>query len=283
MLEELRSEELRSLMLEALRKKASGSISELHMVMAEMALARRPQPASHTPNRPGVYMPFRGDESLTHEDRWRANDVFWDLMIEGVVRPGFNALNQDLPWYHLTEMGREAVKGLGASPHDPEGYLRQLKADVPELDAVIFTYLTECLHTFRIGCLLSAAVTLGCASEKALLLLVDSCTAALPAGPQREGFAKKTGGKMIAVQHEEFLKMFNGHFRALVKKGETGEHLDTAVDFLFTLFRDQRNDAGHPSGATIRREAVYAHITAFPFYLSEVYGLIRWFKARAVP
>src|SRR6516164_6023032 len=48
----------------------------------------------------------------------------------------------------------------------------------------VYIYLTESLHTFRIGSLLSSTITLGCASEKALLLLIDAYANALPQSKQ---------------------------------------------------------------------------------------------------
>jgi len=119
-----------------------------------------------------------------------------------------------LPFYHVTEYGKSAIANGPQSPYDPDGYLNRLKATIPNLDPVILTYLNESLHTFRIGCLLSSSVTLGCASEKAMLLLIDAYASALPSGATKDRFIKATEGKMIKTQYDEFLKMLDGHLRA---------------------------------------------------------------------
>lgn len=92
----------------------------------------------------------------------------------------------------MTDFGKERIKDA-RTPYDPDGYLNALRSDVPDVDDVIITYLTESLHTFRIGSLLSSTITLGCASEKALLLRIGAYGDALPKGrqekfPDRHGF-----------------------------------------------------------------------------------------------
>ena len=54
----------------------------------------------------------------------RACDIIWDFIIEGIVRPGpLDGSDQGLPHFHVTEYGREKIKGGPALPYDPDGYL----------------------------------------------------------------------------------------------------------------------------------------------------------------
>jgi len=59
---------------------------------------------------------------------------------------------------------------------------------------VILTYLEESLRTFRIGCLLSSTTTIGCASEKALILLFDAYGDALT-GSMQDKYRKEIEGR----------------------------------------------------------------------------------------
>ncbi len=278
---ELSREQLRAFTLEGLGREPKSQLGNLYNAVAQVIADHGMREHATGAGRPiNIYPASFGGSStpaLTGRDMERVQDIFWDLMIEGIVRPGMNVSNPNLPFYHVTEMGLKQVKEADKSPYDPDGYLKRLREKIPGLDPVIVTYLTESLHTFRIGCLLSSAITLGCASEKALLVLLQAYTDAL-ASPKKENFQKKTEGQMIRRQYDEFNKMLDGHLRALLP-GEIKENLDAAVTTIFNLFRTHRNEAGHPTGKVLAREEAYAHIMAFPFYARKVYELIGWLKA----
>lgn len=68
------------------------------------------------------------------------------------------------------------------------------------------TYLEESIKTYNINALLSSTITLGCASEKALLLLIESYKNAIQDDGKQKKFAQKTEGRMIKRQFDEFTK-----------------------------------------------------------------------------
>jgi hypothetical protein len=206
----------------------------------------------------------------------RVHSIFWDLLIEGIIRPGINdGVNLNLPHYHVTEWGQQVVAaGSEATPYDPDGYLSRLQTAITSIDPVVVTYLNESLHTLRIGCLLSSTIAVGCASEKAFLLLVDAYAAALPSGAQKK-FRDDTNGKMIKRQSETFQKRLNSHLKPLLP-GDLAEGIDIIFSSVFEMIRNQRNSAGHPTGKIEPRETVYATLTVFPEYLKKVYALIDW-------
>jgi hypothetical protein len=208
-------------------------------------------------------------------------DLMWDLMIEGIIRPGRDDSNLELPHYHLTDFGKHVIKHGPQSPYDPDGYLARLKQEVPLVDGVILTYLNESLHTLRIGCLLSSTVTLGCAAEKALLLLIATYADSLPA-PRQQKFRVKTEGQMIKRQFDEFRKHFEGDLRGRLPQ-ELLEGLDIELVGLFELIRQQRNDAGHPTGKMPKRESAYANLQLFLTYARKLYALIEWVKQNSLP
>lgn len=266
-------EGMRSLVVAVLARKDTWQIAELSESVAATAVERGlAESAGAWGSRPG-----RGPR-LSARDYARAQSVFWDLLIEGVVRPGLHdGMNNDLPFFHVTDYGKEAVKGGAASPYDPDGFLRRLAADVPALDPVILTYLTEALHTFRISCLLSSVIALGCASEKAFLLLVKSYGDALQGSAQAK-FRKDTEGRLIKRQFDEFQSRLGGHLRAKLP-GDVEADLDVTLSGVFTLFRNLRNEAGHPTGRSVEREQTYANLLVFPSYLKKTYQVIEWLDA----
>ena len=67
-------------------------------------------------------------------------------------------------------------------------------SDVPDLDPITRIYLVESLYSFRIASFLSSTITLGCASECAILNLIDAYATALPK-THGDALKKKTQGK----------------------------------------------------------------------------------------
>jgi hypothetical protein len=272
-------EELRGVVIRHLSKVTGGQWMGLRTAIYEESHAMGLYPVKNDPadrmNTRMIQMGRGSGSQLSDRDYARVLSIWWDLFVEGIVRPGLNdGLNNEFPFFHVTEWGQEKLKAHPDTPYDPDGYFKRLTASVPNLDPVILTYLWESLATFRINCLLSSAITLGCASEKALLVLIDAYTNAI-VNPRRENFQKKTDGQMIRKQYEEFNKMLDGHLRPLLP-GEVKENLDTAITTVFNLFRTHRNEAGHPTGKVLTREESFAHITAFPLYVKKVYELIGW-------
>jgi hypothetical protein len=159
--------------------------------------------------------------------------------------------------------------------------LTRLQGDVPDLDQIILTYLNESLRTFRIGCLLSSTICLGCASEKALLLLIAAYADSLPES-RRGKFRRETDGRMIKRQFDEFRKILESDLRARLPR-ELEDGLDVELTALFDFIRQQRNDAGHPTGKTFERERAYANLMVFPVYVRKIYALMKWLAANPAP
>jgi hypothetical protein len=272
-------EELRSLVIDWLSNIDGGQLNDLRTSIANLAIERghAAHPSAHLQRGFGIQVVSYGGYGpvLTSGDYGRVQSIIWALIIEGVVRPGMaNGADNNLPFFHVTERGKRWIKEGPQSPYDPDGYLKRLSSSVKGLDPIIVTYLNESLHTFRIGCLLSSTIALGCASEKALLLLIAAYADALPMTMQ-EKFVKNTEGRMIKRQFDEFRKMLDGHLKGQLT-ADLADGLDIMLNAVFEMIRTQRNEAGHPTGKDIPREQVYASLVVFPTYLKKVYDLIGW-------
>jgi hypothetical protein len=271
------NEQMRSLVLEYLSSNEVGQMNDLRRTIANLAVDRGFHDA---PKADPIGRRYGGQAPETYvlssHDYAKACDIIWDLIIEGIVRPGPLSSDQGLPFFHVTDFGREKVKGGPVLPYDPDGYLKRLAATIPDIDGVILTYLEESLRTFRIGCLLSSTTTLGCASEKALILLFDAYGDALT-GPMQDKYRKEIEGRPIKRKFDEFHKRLESHLIVRLP-GDLKEHLDIALIALSAVFREMRNDAGHPTGRAVLREQAYANLVVFPVYLKKVYDLIAWLK-----
>lgn len=88
-----------------------------------------------------------------HADRgvlaFQLSEVFWEFVVEGIVAPGMNHYNVDLPWYHVTRYGQKVLDSGVGHPHDEEGYLARVRALVAAPDVTVMAYPAESVKAFR--------------------------------------------------------------------------------------------------------------------------------------
>lgn len=96
-----------------------------------------------------------------------------ELFRTGIVAWGLNLSNPNPPFFHLTERGRQALQNLTRDPSNPAGYLRHLPS-IAELDPVALSYLQEGLECYAAGLFKAAAVMVGAAAERVILVLRDA-------------------------------------------------------------------------------------------------------------
>jgi hypothetical protein len=261
-------EQTRALVIEVLKSSSSGQIATvLYPGVAKLAVQKgiAENPAGANFSDPPYELPGKYKTWI--------EDIIWDLIMEGLVRPGSKA-GEGLPWFHVSEYGKTVLITQLPQPYDPDGYLTEIRS-IPNIDDVIISYLEESLKAFRIHCHLSSVITLGCASEKAILLLIEACKLAISNPGDQADFEKKTDTLAIKRKHDEFQNLLKARISPLLSR-ELKENLDNYLIGLFSIIRSTRNDAGHPSGKEIRREPLYAYLATFPEYLKKVYDLIDW-------
>ena len=93
----------------------------------------------------------------------------------------------------------------------------------------------------------------------------------------QDKYRKDIEGRPIKRKFDEFHKRLESHLMAKLP-GNLKEHLDIALIALSAVFREMRNDAGHPTGRAVVREQAYANLVVFPVYVKKVYDLIGWLK-----
>ena len=268
----LSAEQLRPIVLRALPQ--SRSVHDVFQKVADEAIR-----TGRVQNPTGLQQSF-GSYVPDHRDQMLVQDVLWAFIIEGIVYPGMDTSNPNLPWIHLSDYGKQVVASGFATPHDPDGYLTRLRSEVPTINETVVTYIGESLQTFRINCLLSSTITLGCASEEAVLLLVDATAASMPEQSRRDEFIRKTSGKFIRTQFEQLMKVLEPLKSAMPK--DLGEDIDTWLPGVFNFIRNQRNDAGHPTGASFTREQAYANLQLFVPYCKRIFALIEHLKSHPI-
>jgi len=269
----LKLEEIRGLVLQALRQPRWGQVVDLEIAVgnlkSKMQAAPRHSPAFVADGR--AYLE-RGESSLIQE-------VIWSFIIEGLLIPGLDDSNQGWPFLRLTAYGQRCIEEHQILPHDPEGYLTDFQRSVPSADPVIQEYLTEALQCFLRDLHRACAVMLGAASEKAILLLIESYAESI-ADPNKKMQVKGQIEKAPSIfrKYEAFEKGF-ANIKAKLPR-QLAENADSLLRGIFDLIRNSRNDAGHPaSGILISRDSNYSHLRLFIPYCKRIYELILWFAA----
>jgi hypothetical protein len=282
---EITEEELRSIVIECLRKPTQPgppflSLDTLRADVAQIAMERQLKHKTSSGGLVNAASQFRGHQPVLNEVlQGRVWAIIWDMLIEGILRPGAeDRPDWSLPYVYVTAFGKEALRDL-STPYDPDGYLRRLKDKVPNLDPVILTYLAESVETLRRNCLLSSTVTLGCASEQAMLLLIEKTADSLNQAKRQAFDAAFAKLRTIKQQNVEYRNWFASNLQSRLKVDKDTDWLseiDNALTLLFSYFRVMRNDAGHPTGTKVSREAASANLMVFPHYLRLIYDLMEW-------
>jgi hypothetical protein len=180
-------EELRPLVLEALRQLSGTENLQLIYIINKTENAARSK---------GFYANdspwYRGSSAEPHympdEAREKVRQIIWEFILQGILAIGLNETNPNFPFVSITEYGKEVLKSGQTLPYDPDGYLKKLKTEIPNLDPLIEMYLSESLQAYLKGLIFSSAVMLGVASEEAFLKLFETFTNALTDPQKKQGF-----------------------------------------------------------------------------------------------
>jgi len=225
----------------------------------------------------------RREINLEVNDLQRIQQMIHELYAEGIIAFG-RKINPprgvtlqlfDHPFYHVTEYGEKVLDNTEYQPYDPDGYLQKLQAEITTVDPIIIRYLEECLSCFRRNLLLSAAVTLGCASEKAILLLTGVFGETLE-GDDKVAFQKETNTYIISRKYRALWSRLEPVSSSL--PDNLGYNLESIIHNTFDIIRATRNEAGHPSGNIIEKETVHANLLLFPIFCKRIYKLIEHFS-----
>jgi hypothetical protein len=232
----------------------------------------------------GIPIEAFGDGDFQPRDNHLVRVALAELEHAGIVVYGHSLLQPELPWLQITEFGVACLDAGQVNPQDPGGYLERLDAEVAHLDPVVRAYVRESLLCWRQFCLMACAVTLGCASEQILLLLIDALHGAITDPARKQTFVKKAikewraGAKFAAFRTEMQRVSALPIFPPALK-----EDLDLKLDGIHSLIRRARNDAGHHAlAANLTQQDVHGALLLFPGYCKTAYRLIDFFQHNVV-
>lgn len=246
--------------------------NDICMSIAELAAQKGQIVNPSTP----AFQPFTREVSST--GRQKIGSILWGMVAQQILYidlPRNTVTGNTYYAFDITEYGLQVLSAGKPIPHDPDGYLSYLKSEIPNIDDVIYSYVAESISAYNHHLLLSATTAIGCASEKALLLLIEAYIPFLPSQQERDSFCKRTNGKFIKTQFEEFQKSLGGQKGRIDK--ELVDGIDIIISGVFELLRQNRNSTGHPTGKAMTKGNVFASLQIFMTYCKRIYELINFF------
>jgi hypothetical protein len=222
-----------------------------------------------------AYVEFVGPPSGNHSERFRllAHEVFWQLIADGIIAPGSDLLNANLPNFRVTRYGRRVLEHGEYQPYDSSGYLQRLRARIPNADDTVIAYVQEALDTFRRRSLVASVVMLGVAAERVFVLLCGSMLKALENPKEEQNFR----AEMTRQPMKPKLDRVHKKLQQLQDSNVLGfpENASLAVTGMYDLIRKQRNDLGHPRDTppSVQPDQAYANLLVFPVYYETTEGI----------
>jgi len=218
----------------------------------------------------------RAADDYERRDVLALNEVLWELLVQGVLAPGKNSLNPDLPFVHVTEYGARCLEDGEVVPHDPDRYVERMIAKTDgAASPVVVESAREGLLSFLAGRHAAAVVLLAHAAES----LLDALTDALIASGRRTG----RGTKQLASSRGTFARQSRAVRRALLRwdpPAEVASEAETHLAGLEALVRLVRSDEGSPRTPFVNRDATLAHFLLFPDRCRFVYHATDWLAGK---
>jgi hypothetical protein len=128
------------------------------------------------------------------------------------------------------------------------------------------------MQVFMSGCLLSASVMLGVATEHTFLKLLDAVDGNAIHGATFKGVSAQ---RMILPKINKFKNILDQNRSIL--PASVKEDLDTNLTGIISMIRNFRNESGHPSGKIISREQAFVLLQLFIPCCKKIYQLIDFF------
>lgn len=209
-------------------------------------------------------------------------DILWEFMIQGVLAPGLDIGNPNLPFFHVTEYGSKVISEGRYLPHDPTGYLDRFQQEVTNPDPVVITYLSESLECFSRGNLIASVVMLGIASERMFILLCSALLDSLSDSNEKAQFQRILDSNPMKPK----MDWASNKIEALQQHRPRPLPDDVTIMLtgIFNFIRCQRNELGHPQDTppNITREDAFVYLRLFPRYCKTVTQIIGYLQANKV-
>lgn len=167
-------------------------------------------------------------------------------------------------------------------PAEIEKFPQTLQERVPACDGVVLWFFQEALRCYKAGSPAGAAFMLGAASEKAILLLIETYGNRIKDEKNRESYFSRVNNKMISVKYDEFKRSYKSA-NPKPKELPLAQDLEQLLDGAFNFYRHTRNAVGHPQIIPdLDKGVILANLGQFIVYVERIYGLMAFYNAHDV-
>ena len=210
-------------------------------------------------------------DNYDRHDALKIHEIIWDLLVQGVLAPGKNSLNLNLPFFHVTDYGEECLESGAIILHVYDRYMHDLEARIGEpLDQTIRTYIHAAQKGFLSGNYLATMKLLADASRRCIDMITD-----LLALPQHQDAA---GGEQTPHAELESIRRVLPSFSL---KEELLEEIGLHLRGLENLIAHTHARNGRPCAVSISHQSAQGALLLFPQYVGTIYALIAAIRDRS--
>jgi hypothetical protein len=173
------------------------------------------------------------------------------------------------------------MQGNRILPHDPQGYLADLRRPCGALDPEVEVLARESLLAFQANCLVASVILIGAASERLIQVLFESYRDAYENQADRDRLDQKWEhrSRRFIVQKLAWLwQELETKRTELNNAGRLWDGAEGLVRAAFDALRTARNEAVHQNR---RFERIQTNELLFLFvpYTERIYALINYFRS----
>lgn len=209
-------------------------------------------------------------EAYERHDVLTLQEILWELLVQGVLAPGKNSLNLNLPFVHLTEYGSQCLDDGRILVHDPDGYVKRLMETTGGgIDDFVRHSVREALTVFLSGSWSSSVILLARSAEH----LFDQLADLLIRTDQSDGHGihrMEESPRSSRLRAEAVIQSLQ--HRSLPSR--VTESLEPLLNGLLTLIQLSRNKDGSPRYSQPSRNQVLGFLLLLPEQCAFVYHLM---------
>ncbi|MCK5246489.1 hypothetical protein KAR02_06295 [Candidatus Bipolaricaulota bacterium] len=208
-------------------------------------------------------------ESYERRDVLTLQEILWELLVQGVLAPGKNSLNLNLPFVHVTDYGAQCLEDGRILAHDPDRYIEQLIHRVgSELDDLVIQSTREALAVFLSGSWSSSVILLARAAEFLFDQLADTLVSTRRHNDDIQALESST--RFTRSQAQAAIQLLQ--HRSLA--AEISGSIEPQLNGLMALIQFSRNQDGTPRLPQPSRDQVLGFLLLFPEQCAFVYHLM---------
>lgn len=206
-------------------------------------------------------------------------EVIEELKDKNILVAGYMGISYDQYHLWITDYGISCLNENMEFIYDPEGFIVRLKNKVPDIDSIAMLYFTECVTAFNQGLILSSTVCLGVCSEKIILNLIDRyVNSTFGDNFKSKIFNKKT----INEKFDEFYKSITNSKDAYRTEFPEIEDYMEKVLIIFKNIKENRNNAGHPTGKSFDIDELGSFLRLFIKYAVTIDTLSKFYEKNQI-